>query len=451
MKLQILVVEPSEQVRSILQRNFENQFGAEVIQSSSSSEAVNILDSGEFFDLIVTRNEFDDVQLANILLNYIYDHSLKTPLIVIGDFEHSLKKMAFVSPKPRIEEINRLCLRALNLKKENFKSLKLPDFIPYPTHYLYPMKFTPCDIYIRLVKKEGDEYVKRFNEDEEFSRADIAKYEELGLKEFFVLKDETVEFTNALIGQSLNKVKESAPEQINEVLDSTFSISMDMIRKVGITPEAKVLADRTIAEIDQQVSKSELFSSLLKRILDDKFSFSYRRSYLTSLIAASIIPQLDWGGVENYPQMLHKITMVCFFHDVYLEDERLLKVMDSTALKSQEFVKNLDEKNMVINHAHKAASLMQSYAKLPTGVDLVIKQHHGSSNGVGFPEQLTSALSPMTILFIVVEDFANKVLTSEKINLEKIMEELTLKYTLPSYKRIVTEIKHLTRPRKPKK
>ena len=81
---------------------------------------------------------------------------------------------------------------------------------------------------------------------------------------------------------------------------------------------------------------------------------------------------------------------------------------------------------------------MQGIPKLPQGVDIIVKQHHGQSNGIGFPDKLSSSISPLAIFFIVIEHFVTLLLEyKEKINFEVIFDELYNTHTLPSYRKII--------------
>ena len=145
MDIKILLIEPNETVGDLIKKNLEREFDANITLIRSGFEAVEIIKKGEYFDLCVARNQSESTndkaieQIAGLVLNSLYDNSLKTPLIVIGEFEHTLKKYAMVSDQLRIEELNRLVLKALNLKREEFSHLKMPDYIPYPTTHFYLM------------------------------------------------------------------------------------------------------------------------------------------------------------------------------------------------------------------------------------------------------------------------------------------------------------------------
>lgn len=458
-KLKILLIEPNESMSDIITKSLQNSFDAEVIIYKTSTEAIDALKKGDSFSLILARNISADESnqevdtIAVHLLNAIYDLSLKTPLIVIGQFEHALKKYALVSERLRIEEINRLVLKALGLKREDFERLKLPDYVPFLVRHFYLMNNSPCDVYIKLVKKAGDEYVKRLKPNETFSRDDLKKYEEFGVSDLYILKEEYDLFLNSLFTQSLSSLKKSRSlEESVEVIGDSYVLSSELMLTLGITPITITLVDQTINLMKTQIQKTDKIGTLLRKLLDNKMSYSYRHSYLISALSYTLLPKMEWGTGDQQNNLLEKICMVSYFHDIYLEDEKLLKIVDYAEMKSAKLSSR--EADIINNHAHRAATLIQGYPKLPQGLDLLIKQHHGSSNGVGFPEVLSSAISPLAIFFIVVEDFAKKILAipDSQENLAQSMREalapLKEKYQLPSYRKIVTELDSLLNPKK---
>lgn len=447
MKFKVLIADPDIKIRSILKKNFEENFAAEVFDFNNSIDAVNYLVGDSTISIIISKNYTDEDQLAHAFLNYLYDKESITPLIVIGEFEHTYKKYALVSSKLRVEEINRLTLKALNLKKEDFSFLKLPDYVAYPISYFYLMNLTPVELFIKLSKKGGEEYVKRFNENDTISQKDLSNYEALGLKEFYVTKENCTLLVNAILLQSLVELKSARPDEEKvEIVGRSFTLSSEMMRNIGITPETRALADQTILQIVNEVSKTDKLGIYLKKILDDSMSFSYRRSYLISLLCAAVLPKLDWVNGEQMHVLLHKLTMVSYFHDVYLDEDTLLQIMSVDEYK--EFQENLShkEKDLILNHANKAALLLQSYSKLPSGLDIIVKQHHGVTNGVGFAESHSAAISPMAIVFMVIEDFATQVLLSKKGNtIVDILAGMQMKYSMPSYRKIVIELASLNK------
>lgn len=448
MDLKFLLVEPNESISDIIARNFQREFGATVRIFKTASEAIISVKVDGHYDLFIVRNHAEEStteeseQIAHQFLNLIYDNSLKVPLIVIGEFEHTFKKYALVSDRLRVEELNRLVLKALDKKREDFSHLKLPDYVPFPIRLFYMMTHSPCDVFIKLVKKSGDEYVKRLNFGENFTKEDLQKYEDLGLKEFFILKEERELFMNGLITQTIKAIK-SIPKTDDTTAVSltgdSFVISGDLIKALGITPACVAMVDHTIMMMKNQITKTDKLGTLLKKLLDNNLSYSYRRSYLICLLSYTLLPRMEWGSGDQQNILLDKISMVSFFHDIYLEDERLLKIMDNEALKKSNLTPR--EKDLVLNHANRAAMLVQSYPKLPQGVDMIIKQHHGVSNGVGFPEVLTASISPIAVFFVVVEDFVTHVIDMDDLShIPIILKKFKERYQLPSYRKVLTEI-----------
>jgi hypothetical protein len=455
MDLKILLVEPNAQVGDLIAKNFEREFGAKVTSYKSGAEAIELVKKDEYFDLFVVRNHSQETvdhpveAIAALFLNTIYDKSMTTPLIVIGEFEHTLKTYAMVSDRLRIEELNRLVLKALHLKKESFGHMKMPDYIAFSTKYFYLMTLCPCDVYIKLVKKSGDEYVKRLNFGESFTKDDLHKYEDLGLEDFYILKEERELFMNGLLTQSLKNLRthQNIDEAVLKTNDS-FVISSDLMKSLGVSSTCIAMVDQTVTQIRTQIMKSDKLGLLLKKLLDNQLSFSYRRSYLICLMTYTLLPRMEWGSVEQLPSLMEKISMVAFFHDIYLlEDEKLLKIMDFETFKKAQLTPR--ERDAVMNHANKASLLAQSYPRLPQSVDIIIKQHHGVSNGVGFPEVLTSSISPMAVFFVVVEDFVTRVLEQGNVdNFANIMAPMRERYQLPTYRKVLTEIELIVSKKK---
>lgn len=457
--IKILLVEPSESIGEVITKSLQRAFNANVVFHRTALEGVERLKKGEAFSLILVRNQSDEAPntaidyIAAQFLNIIYDLSLKTPLIVIGEFEHTLKKYALVSERLRIEEINRLVLKALGLKKEDFEHLKLPEFVAFPVKHFYLMSNSPCDIYIKLVKKTGDDFVKRLNFGENFNKTDLKTYEELGLLDFYILRDEYEDFMNGLFLQTLSNLKKTRNLEENiEVVGDSFVLGTDLMRNLGINANCIAMVDQTIFMMKNQIQKADKLGPLLRKLLDDKMSYSYRHSYLIAALSYTLLPKMEWGSGDQQNILLEKICMVSYFHDIYLEDEKLIKISSSEEMKAAGL--NPKDWDLLNHHANRAAVLIQGYPRLPQGLDLIIKQHHGVSNGVGFPVVLTAGISPMAIFFMVVEDFANSILSiaGPPENLANSMKEalkpLKEKYQLPSYRKIVTEIENMINPKK---
>ncbi len=451
MNLTILIIEPNDAVRNLLAKNFTDQFAAKVLTASDLSSAKTEFDK-EFVQIIILRNKSESEELSRDFLSYLYDKGLKTPTIILGEIESSTQSHITVLTKFRIEEINRLVLKSLGLKKEDFEHVKLPSYIPYPISFFHLIRYFPVDIYILLSKKSGDEYIKRFQEGENFTKDDLTKYESMGLKVFYINKEDNHLFMNVFAIQTVAELKKS--KDITSAitnLEDTFTISQNMLTQLGISEDVVYLTDESIKYMQNLLTKNDKVAQMLKDILSNQLSFSYKRSYLVSLFGTLLLPKLEFGSAEQKELYISKFVMVSFFHDLFLEDEKLLKVNNFDEFSKLKKELSKYEIDLIETHANKMSNLLLQYPKLPSGIDVLVKQHHGTSNGIGFPESFSNSISPMAITFIVIEDFVTQlILKNDLKQIPSILYILKDRYTLPSYKKTVQELFNLFKnPAKP--
>jgi response regulator RpfG family c-di-GMP phosphodiesterase len=444
MELKILIVEPNPEIAEIFTKNFAEHFQASVTIFAHAKSAIAHLQNTDIvYSLLISRNVQENEASAIVLLNYIYDNSLQIPFIVLGQFEHAYKTYALILEKTRIENLNRLVLNSLGLRKDYCQKLKLPDYVGYSLKYFYLLDTFPTSIYMKRTRKSGEEFVSKYKTGQPVNVELLEQYAEVGLTEFYVPKDENDVFINAILIQGITAIKQAASLEENmSATEKTFVISSDLIIGLGISDSAILLVDKTLQSMRAQLKKPDQITKLLKKLLDNTMSYSYKRSYLICLLSHMIVPKMDWGGGEQQQVILTKISMISYFHDIFLEEDELLKIMNKEDFESASLSRY--QRDLVSNHANRAALLVQSYPRLPQGVDQIIKQHHGVTNGVGFPENLTPALSPMVVFFIVVEDFATQILElKEGDKLSSVIPALKERYRIISFRKIVIELENL--------
>ena len=449
-----MLIEPNKAIGEVIVKSLERSFEAVVLYYQGSLGGIEKIQNGEIFNLIIVRNQTVEtagvrsVSIAAPFFNLVYDMSLNTPILVIGAFDHTYKNFLSISEDLKIEAFNQGVLSLLDLSKEDAHYLKLPKFVNFSVKNFYLMTVSPCDVYIKLIKKENIEYIKRLHANDNFSKDDLIRYEDLGLTEFFISKVDYEVFLNSLFVQALKNLKKSKTfDESVGVLADSFAISSKLIIELGITPDCVAMVDQSIHMMKSRIQQTDKLGLLMLKLLHNKMSYSYRHSYLICAIAYTLLPRMEWGGGDQQAILLEKICMVSYFHDIYLQDEKLVKVSSREEVFKGKFTSR--EIDVINNHANRAATIVQTYPKLPQGVDMIIKQHHGVPNGVGFAEVLTTSISPIAIFFMVVEDFATNILAipNPPLDIVTSMAEaitpLKIKYQMPSYRKIVTEIEHL--------
>lgn len=393
----------------------------------------------------IVDNEGRSLEVAKDLLNIAVEANAKTPFVVFGHLDISFGNITCVRPDIDLQEITKLIIKNLNISKEDLEFIKMPDFVGIPIKNFYQLN-NPCsDIYIRIKKQEGDQFVKRINAGEQMDKEVVKKYQNMNLEEFFVKKENYQTLMNQILGQSIARVvlAHKTGEHIQEVNADSFEISQNLLDQMGITAATVKMARVAIKSMMKTLSTNNKISSLLKDLMQNESSYAFKRCYMISLFGNQLLPEMGWGRGEQLSQNLEKITFVAFFHDAFLRDEKLIRIMSNSELEHAEL--SGSDRTLVLEHANRASTLALSIPQCPTGIDVIIRQHHGAHNGIGFPEQYTSSVSPLAILFIVLEAFCTEILEAlyakKKLSLDEIFASLEGKFTLPSYRKIVEGLK----------
>jgi hypothetical protein len=305
------------------------------------------------------------------------------------------------------------------------------------------MEKAPSDIYIKLTKKGEDHFVKRIIGEDDFDKSIVGQYEKLKLKEFYVPKEFRRSIMASMIEQSTKKL-EREQVTLDEIIESTtdsYNIVKDLVLKVGFDENTIKLAKTTISTIQNSFDKKSPLGHYLKKLLDNESTYAYQHSMLISIISRGTIKRLEWGEGAQLASQLEKMIMVSLFHDIKLEDDALLKISSQEELTKAGLIPYYQEQ--VLNHANEASTFIKSFPGTPIGVDVIIRQHHGTSNGIGFPETFSASISPMAIAFIVIEKFVELMLNPPegKISLKEIFNLMTEIFPSQTYRKIIKAIK----------
>jgi hypothetical protein len=83
------------------------------------------------------------------------------------------------------------------------------------------------------------------------------------------------------------------------------------------------------------------------------------------------------------------------------------------------------------------------------GADLLIKQHHGMTNGVGFAIDFKEDISPLSKVVMVSESFVELYMKGKEedpnyeMDLEIVIAQLSAKFKKSTYRRIVETLRTL--------
>ncbi|MCO4795004.1 MAG: hypothetical protein KC493_14910 [Bacteriovoracaceae bacterium] len=446
---QVILIEPNSNLNELLTLNLQTYTGSEVIPRESASEALELMKILPGIDLVISRNKIGEEDSAQLLYEYISSNDTEIGLIILGSVEQSMDDVAIVQDNINdFEETIRSASKILGVNEDVLSKKVLPDYIPIPLNYFFPLDTTACDVFIRI-KKGPDEYqfVKRIHAGDTYSKTMVQKYIDQGLNNFYIPKDMQKNFTNSASDQLVAKLEQDY-EDIDEHI-TLMSQSMDMalndIKNMGFTSATIQLTESIIDNIIETTEKSPEMSGFLRKIVNSKTSYMYQHCHMTSIVANECLKKLKLNKDNNF----QRLAYASFFKDISLVDnEELAKISTFDELENKEL--SDEDWDLVFNHALEASIMVRKQSEVPLGVDDIIKVHHGSQNGKGFSTVNVSKFTPLQQIFVISCEFVREILKFKEVGGKPtpIVDELYKKYPHPETTVVIRTLEKVLRKSK---
>lgn len=448
MSKQLLILSSDSEYSQVLRLNLLKHLAVEVVDMTSLEDGIAFLDILPTINMVIIKTPgFSEYQVGEFI-TYLQEKEIVAPVLVLGPmvlpvpsnvkFERNTKDFKNLANKIGStigEEINRLDFQSLS----EFQSIPVDFFLNINSSSL------GCDVYIRIKKAENDfQFVKRLHSNDQFTRADIEKYRQSGLKEFYITKNHFPDFVNYVTDQLIQKLSSDKITGLERLKLSVevFEVTKERIRILGVDEYTKSLVDESIHSMMKSLSEKNSLASLYQLVRSNQLSYSYTHSYVIALLLHKVIESFDWKS----PMIKERLSYVAYFHDISLSHDQHMMISNMDELKKLALT-NSDEE-LVLKHALKSAEILEKFDELPAGISNIVKEHHGAKNGVGFSEDLSISLSPLSMVFMVVEDFVNKFLAIKHDpsmnDLNLIFDQLREKYKKSTYKEAFVALESMT-------
>lgn len=450
----IIFIENNKEIISLVKQNLEYEIKCEIEVCENITQISSALRIDPRPHLIVCREPEEDKNLPLKIGTALIREGIDIPSIIFAKEDPKLNTQYSFYPIDSYTGANiiEVVLKSLDPNKEN-RIEDIPDYVPFPMHYFFNLSSFESDIFIKLKKRDQDQYVKRINALEEFDKASLLKYKQSGMEELYIPKEFRFKFVDAAVNQTIQKIKDAHKlevgdkgldaNKITEIGNDSYDLSTDMIDSLGISPQTVKITQASILHIKKAVLGIKSLAPLLESLLSNKTSYAYKRCQLITMFSLEVLKRVDWFSKDQLKENFNRLAFASFLHDILLKDEKLLRIHSKLDLYKAGNNLTKEEKELIFNHANATATLIQKYPGAPQHADIVIKQHHGTTNGQGFAENLNSSLSKNAIIFIVVEKFVIEILDFKKgeTTLVKILDDLEHEFSLPTYKKVVDAIK----------
>ncbi len=275
-----------------------------------------------------------------------------------------------------------------------------------PLSALVHFSSVPFDLFIKLSDRK---FVKRINKHEEIGKDLLESFQDKGVQELYCEKKYNRDFSMMLINNMINRMDrpyETITEEIH-ARNEVFETTREIIQNLGLTGRVVEVCDAAVEGMCLDVLKEpDEFSAYLAALKEDKtLEFQFKLINLTNYIGSQLI--LDMGLPQGDEQV-KKLVFASYFSDMMIRNPIFIHYR-----RPEELLRlTQDEQNEVNFHALKASELVSSYRDLPKEVALIIRQHHGSFSGIGFPSEKPNELLPLSKILFVAQDLSHAILTN---------------------------------------
>jgi HD-GYP domain-containing protein (c-di-GMP phosphodiesterase class II) len=432
---QTILIESNEDLRKIFSLNLNTFVGTDVIHRKNADDAIELLRILPQVGLVITQAKVGSEDTAVKIYNFIKSENLATALLVIGESKTISGEIVCLKAPVSWEMLIKEAAQHLGVNLQDSIGKVRPDYLPVGVHYFYDISKTPCDIYIRIKKGPNEfQFVKRIHSKDVFDKQDVQKYEDQGLKEFYVPKDYIQYFTTFVTNTLIQKLEREDLTMEDRILTTAnaHEIVRESIQAIGFDDVSVELSDASINSMVKSVKNSPQVAQLLKFLFSNKVSHAYQHCHLLALMCHYILSKQSWYKAEH----LETLSFVAFFSDVTLKSNLQMQISSMRELTESNLTD--EEKRQVLNHAKDAVALMANHPDANDYIKTVLIQSHGKTDGVGFEENPGEDLHPLSKVFIVADAFVKILLNPSMPSSKKdILPIILTRFPNPSYQKII--------------
>lgn len=432
-----LIISDNEILNQLYVTNLEVYLATKPTLTVNMDEAIKKIEKKNF-DLIVCMSMMNGRDSASELYEHLKKAGKKIPLIIIGKPSKDVVNAVVVNSSYNLQNLIQSCAKILGVTAKQMAEMEMPQFYSIESKFLAKLKEIPCSIFLQtkeeftMVAKNGD------------NPQVIRKFEGEGVNFLFVNSLDRLKIINC-VSESICELIKNTEGLDTVAKSSALNTGFEFVASTfGQSPEVVAdimnVANASTKVMDEVVRDTPSLKGLINILNSNKSGYIYSHTMLAAYVSNHIIRKVPWGGETH----IEKINFVLFFHDIMLAPVYL----KHPNLKYEEdliFSEDLNdkEKETVLNHARLAAEMMLSHKRSPIGSDLLIKQHHGMTSGVGFAIEYKDDISPLSKIVLISEAFVEEFLKQRDENpqyvldIKKVQASLIERFKKSTYKKII--------------
>ncbi len=416
--------------------NLNTWLGLEIVARKSAETAKELLEAdASKINLIIVRSVIEKEEAASIVVEFLKLKNLSIPVFVIGPGKEVAGAFAHVPNSLELKILIQSAAKALKITAKEMSEKIVPDLFPIPIVFFKIIKRSVCPIY----SSNNELLIDKLKD---FDGEMIDQLIATGATHLYVNKLNRLEFVNNVTSElmTLLSSKEISPDEEITATDKSVGLLSRKLLTIGLSEETIKLAHKNMELMRRNTKMYPKLAKLLDRLLSNRASYLFKHTQILTYVGLHIVQNIDWGN----PEQEDKISFITFFHDIVLENDEHGKIKSPLELKKANFEPEI--KSLVEKHAQMAAEFVQKFPHAPMGADQIIRQHHGTMNGIGFSEHYGNNVSPMALVFIVAEEFTRIILKNETGPFEKaaMIRELKEEFPTSRFQKVINTLETLS-------
>jgi response regulator RpfG family c-di-GMP phosphodiesterase len=445
--MRILLVDDDDNIRQFMVMILENLFTeVDIVEACDGRQATLIYESDPYYELIICDYQMPKASGGDFYTHLIDKGHSDIPFILhttleleeTPEFKGFLddgKNNFYIKKGGSYPEVKKVLKGIPFLAKHHSMPVDEEAFSKVRIFYFWRFNKTLCDIYLKLNQKK---YVKIVNEGDSYGPELINKYVDREQQYLYIKKEDADSFGTNLVKKPFLVFDETITTE--DQIARTNLIIQQMAMTSGINKSVVSLAEKNISMIKDEAKKTPRLDKLLQS-LHKRMDYNYDHCTLVAYFVCALCDKLGW----NTQKSKEKLCFAALFHDITLKNPDLAAVnyRDMEALKAF----SPEEEVWYMQHPQVCAGLLEEVSHEYPQVDIIVEQHHERPDGSGFPRKLTySKLNPLSCLFIVAHDFANRLYGVDFQNdlVPGILEEMKPLYTRGHFLKVVDSLIKIT-------
>ncbi len=425
--IKVFAIDSRDKYIAELKRALFYYLGLHCVTRSTVKEMAPILELFPYAELIVVADHYDH---PNDLRKIIATRNNYLPMIsyeTTEDVVVLIKKIALELEK------------SLDLEALKHKLHLSQPYLPISLSLVSGMTMTPSDLFIKIGKGVQANYVKRVQKLDEIDPTVLTKLEQGSVEYLYVPDNEFDLFSTALTNQIIDGMSQRQIETSHKIGKQAqgFTYIRKVTEVLDFDEQFIEVLNQSIDSVNESLRNDRPLSHLIKELMNRKDSLSFQCYYLTNLICFHLLQKLKLD-INNNLKTLISASLFC---DLGQDQSELLLVNSMEEFHQMNSKLTKEKQEHILNHARMNSSWASQIPNIQPIVSTIIKEHHGSPNGIGFEDTMAKQINNLSQVFVIANSFIKYFLNPKyQFNKKKIIEIMQNRYTDAQYQKIITEL-----------